>query len=97
MRSDLKSQYFTQTILPQYMASHRQETVDWDVVYDARGHFAEPHTELIVPLGTLDVRGYLADVAITLSSPWRLAGFLPPRLLVFPRAAHRTALTPSHS
>jgi hypothetical protein len=29
------------------------------VVFDARGHFAEPHTGVIVPLGTLDVREYL--------------------------------------
>src|SRR5205814_217436 len=34
-------------------------TRTWDVVFDARGHFTEPHTELIVPLGTLDVRDYL--------------------------------------
>jgi DNA topoisomerase VI subunit B len=32
---------------------------DWDVVYDARGHFHEPHTELQVDLGTIAVREYI--------------------------------------
>jgi hypothetical protein len=30
--------------------------------FDARGHFEEPHTKLIVPLGTLEVRGYLHKI-----------------------------------
>ena len=34
--------------------------VAWNVVYDARGHFLEPHTEHEVPLGTLQVRDYLS-------------------------------------
>jgi hypothetical protein len=55
----LDDQYFTQTLLPNYLNAHPQETADWDVVFDARGHFEEPHTEQIVPLGTLDVRRYL--------------------------------------
>ncbi|MGH6864886.1 MAG: hypothetical protein ACREDO_01600 [Methyloceanibacter sp.] len=51
--------YFTQTLLPDYV----EETgVDWNVVYDARGHFAEPHTEETVPLGTLQVRDCLGRV-----------------------------------
>jgi hypothetical protein len=29
------------------------------VVFDARGHLTEPHTNCVVPLGTLDVRDYL--------------------------------------
>jgi hypothetical protein len=32
------------------------------VVFDARGHFTEPHTRLVVPLGTIDVRHYLGNV-----------------------------------
>src|SRR4029453_11932743 len=40
---------------------------DWDVAYDARGHFTEPHRDRLsapsgmtrVPLGTLEVRAYL--------------------------------------
>ena len=63
-KAALDSQYFTQTILPEYVSAwqHRTKTTHWDITYDARGHFAEPHTEVIAPLGTLDVRGYLADV-----------------------------------
>jgi hypothetical protein len=33
--------YFSQTLLPDYIEEHG---VDWNVVYDARGHFLEPHT-----------------------------------------------------
>jgi hypothetical protein len=55
----LDDQYFTQTLLPDYLLKNPQTTQDWDVVFDARGHFAEPHTGVIVPLGTLDVRQYL--------------------------------------
>jgi hypothetical protein len=33
--------YFSQTLLPDYIEEH---AVSWDVVYDARGHFEEPHT-----------------------------------------------------
>ena len=53
-------QYFTQTLLPDYMEMFR---TDWNVVFDARGHFHEPHTETEVPLGTLQVRSHLASVA----------------------------------
>ena len=48
--------YFTQVLLPEYIAEHG---CSWDVVYDARGSFNEPHTKTKVALGTLDVRGYL--------------------------------------
>jgi hypothetical protein len=54
---ELTDIYFTQTLLPDYMSEHG--CADWDVVFDARGHFTEPHTEETVPLGTLDVRNYL--------------------------------------
>jgi hypothetical protein len=53
--------YFTQTLLPEYLRDHPGPSASWDVVYDARGHFAEPHTETIVSLGTLHVRAYLAS------------------------------------
>lgn len=59
----VNDQYFCQTLLPDYLTEHTEETAGWDVVFDARGHFTEPHTRLIVPLGTIDVRQYLADVA----------------------------------
>src|SRR5262249_48665276 len=57
----LDDQYFCQTLLPDYLTEHADATAGWDVVFDARGHFTEPHTKLIVPLGTIDVRQYLAD------------------------------------
>jgi hypothetical protein len=33
--------------------------VDWNVVYDARGHFEEPHTNRRIGCGTLEVGDYL--------------------------------------
>jgi hypothetical protein len=51
--------YFTQTLLPDYIAAHPDECADWDVVFDARGHFVEPHTGRSIPVGTLAVREYL--------------------------------------
>ncbi len=57
------SQYFSQTLLPDYIAEYPSATEDWNVVYDARGHFQEPHTKLIVPLGTMQVRSHLERVA----------------------------------
>jgi hypothetical protein len=56
----LDDKYFTQSLLPAYLRDHPEETAEWDVVFDARGHIHEPHTDVIVPLGTLDVRAYLA-------------------------------------
>jgi hypothetical protein len=59
----LDDKHYTQKLLPDYLAEHPEETAAWDVVFDARGHFAEPHTRVIVPLGTIDVRNYLANMA----------------------------------
>jgi hypothetical protein len=56
----LNSQYFIQTLLPDYMEWH--DCSDWNVVFDARGHFHEPQTSFEVPLGTLEVRNYLGRV-----------------------------------
>lgn len=55
----LVDNYFTQTLLPAYMQSNPETTAEWDVVFDARGHFTEPHTQVEVALGTLDVRQHL--------------------------------------
>ena len=38
----LDDNYFTQTLLPDYLDEHN---VTWDVVFDARGHLWEPHTD----------------------------------------------------
>jgi hypothetical protein len=57
----LNDKYFTQTLLPDYIEAHLIETRDWDVVFDARGHFTEPHTGHVVDLGTIAVRQYLGE------------------------------------
>lgn len=59
-----KSSHFTQKLLPDYIRDNPIETADWDVVYDARGHFTEPHTGRSIALGTLNVRDYLAKWGI---------------------------------
>ena len=59
----LDDQYFTQQLLPDFMTEHPSATAQWDVVFDARGHFHEPHTGRIVPLGTIEVRRHLREVA----------------------------------
>lgn len=58
----LDDQYFTQQLLPDFMNEHPEVTAPWDVVFDARGHFHEPHTGRIVPLGTIEVRRHLREV-----------------------------------
>jgi hypothetical protein len=55
----LNSAYFTQVLLPDYLAEKR---LDWDVVWDARGHFKEPHTRVNFGIGTLEVRAYLKSL-----------------------------------
>src|SRR4051812_29551139 len=49
--------YFSQTLLPDYV---EENALDWDVVYDARGHFEEPHTNRRLGCGTIEVGNYLA-------------------------------------
>jgi DNA topoisomerase VI subunit B len=57
-KESLDSSYFTQTLLVDYI----EETgVAWDIVWDDRGHFREPHTGREFGLGTLAVRDYLAS------------------------------------
>jgi hypothetical protein len=58
----LDDKYFTTTLLPEYLEEFPQKTASWNVAYDARGHFEEPHTKHVVPLGTLEVRKYLRDI-----------------------------------
>jgi hypothetical protein len=57
-RIELKAHNFTQRLLPNYMKEHPDETRDWNVIWDARGTFVEPHTEHQVPIGTAEVRQY---------------------------------------
>lgn len=58
----MNDQYFIQTLLPDYMNENKETTAGWNVVFDARGHLCEPHTDYEVPLGTIDVREYLSDI-----------------------------------
>ena len=58
----LNDSYFTQTLLPDYIAERDPEWKD-NVAYDDRGHFSEPHTEITIGVGTLAVRGYLGEMA----------------------------------
>jgi hypothetical protein len=53
--------YFTQTLLPDYIAKVRPAWAS-KVVFDARGHFAEPHSNEEIGLGTLEVRDYVAGI-----------------------------------
>jgi hypothetical protein len=53
---ELQYGYFSQTLLPDYIDEHG---VEWNVVYDARGHFMEPHTNRRIGCGTIEVGNYL--------------------------------------
>ena len=57
--NDLDSAYITQTLLPNFMEENPDICAKWDVVFDARGHFSEPHTGKTIGIGTLQVRDYL--------------------------------------
>lgn len=59
--TELDDSYFTQHLLPDYQKENPKETADWDVVYDARGHFTEPHTLLTFGIGTMEVRDYINE------------------------------------
>jgi hypothetical protein len=56
----LNDQYFCQQLLPAYVQEYR---VKWDITYDDRGHFSEPHTGHAIGLGTISVRNYCASIA----------------------------------
>jgi hypothetical protein len=65
--SSISSNYFTQTLLIAFMKANPRLTADWNMAWDDRGHFSEPHTNHEIGLGTLAVRGYinrLRDMAI---------------------------------
>jgi Protein of unknown function C-terminus (DUF2399) len=89
-RSQFGDQYFTQTLLPDYLNEFPRETENWDVVFDDRGHFAEPHTGHTIGLGTLAVRGYLAECR----EPQIIgAAIAPARVSTFgPNGRYRSAL-----
>jgi hypothetical protein len=46
--------------LANYVADYIEEHgVDWNIVYEARGHFEEPHTNRRIGCGTIKVGNYL--------------------------------------
>src|SRR5258705_11114010 len=49
--------YFSQTLVPDYI---EEKGVSWNVVYYARGHFEEPHTNRRLGWGT-SVDGHYLD------------------------------------
>lgn len=53
--------YFIQKLLKDYIDLYKPEWAD-NVVYDARGHFKEPHGGTEVALGTIGVREYVATI-----------------------------------
>ncbi len=59
---NLDDAYFPQVLLPDYVAEHGKDA-EWDVVFDSRGNFVEPHTRHEVRLGTIDIRAYLGERA----------------------------------
>ncbi len=82
--------YFTQQLLPGFQRANPEATATWDVIYDARGHLYEPHTETVLPLGTLDVRRYLS----TARAPATVAGpVVDPHPLDYPTKGPRHRYT----
>jgi DNA topoisomerase VI subunit B len=61
-KETLDSKYFTQTLLPDFMNDNPELTADWDIAWDDRGHFREPHTGRAIGLGTLAVQDYLDGI-----------------------------------
>ncbi len=53
--------YFTQHLLPDFIDDHPALTANWDVVWDDRGHFAEPHTAHVIGIGGIAVRRYVGS------------------------------------
>jgi hypothetical protein len=58
---ELRDAYFTQSLLPEFCQDN-DDAADWNVVYDPRGSFHEPHTKKEIALGTLSVRDYLDEI-----------------------------------
>jgi len=58
-KASLDDAYFTQRLLPGYVEQQAAECADWNVVYDARGSFVEPHTGHDIALGTIEVHNYV--------------------------------------
>jgi hypothetical protein len=62
-KDHLDSQYFCQTLLPDFIREHSATCAGWDICWDDRGHFSEPHTGKTFGVGTLNVREYVESFA----------------------------------
>lgn len=76
------SSTFTQTLLNDFITENPELCANWDVVFDDRGHFEEPHTGKKIGIGTLAVRGYIRQwgnkvIVENLESPDQLSIELP--------------------
>lgn len=58
-KNELNDIYFTQTLLKDYIEDCGK--YDWKVVWDARGHLIEPHTNYKIGLVGIDVLKYCKD------------------------------------
>ncbi len=54
---------FTQEFLVNFMNDHPDECANWKVAFSDRGDLVEPHTGLVVGLGTLAVQDYVDSYA----------------------------------
>jgi hypothetical protein len=54
--------YFTQQLLPNFIKANPKLTANWKIAFDDRGHFADPHTGLMIGLGTVAVREYVEQL-----------------------------------
>jgi hypothetical protein len=59
---EIRSDYFSQQLLINYLNRYPGETARWNIAWDDRGHFSEPHTGREIGLGTLAVRGYIKNL-----------------------------------
>jgi hypothetical protein len=57
----LDANYFSQTLLVDFMKTRPELTKDWIINWDERGHFQEPHSGARIGVGTEAVRKYLAN------------------------------------
>ena len=73
-RDNLDSQYFCQTLLPDFINEGRGDSASWDIAWDDRGHFCEPHTGKAFGVGTLNIRDYVGKYA---GPDFEEAGFAP--------------------
>lgn len=56
-QSKLDGNYFSQTLLKDYLELYNPQ--GWKVVWDARGHFEEPHTGKRIGVGGIEVEKYM--------------------------------------